>query len=146
MDLRDLLKEGAEIIYENSDDSTSSLDIESIIDALENLLSNGSGSIDLGGILASLSKNGLGEIVGSWLANGNNKSISSEQIINLLGSDKIENFAKELGLTQESAANALAQAVPHMIDRTTSGEGSIVDEMIGGSTTGSMETLSKMFR
>ena len=145
MDLRELLKVGAEIIQGNSDDSTSGLDMGDIINALENLLSNGKGSIDLGGILASLTKNGLGEIVGSWLGNGTNKSISFEQIIDLLGSDKIAAFAEELGLTHKSAAHALAEAVPPMVDQATSGEGSILDEMLGGSTD-SMEMLSKMFR
>jgi len=146
LELRDLLKMGADIMHESSDSSTSGLDTENIIDALENMLSNGNGSIDLGGILASLSKNGLGEIVGSWLGNGTNKAISTEQIVDLLGSDKTAKFAEELGLTQQSAANALAEALPLMVDRTTSGEGSIVDEMMGGSTGSSMETLSKMFR
>jgi uncharacterized protein YidB (DUF937 family) len=145
MDLRDLFKIGAEIIQGNSDDTTSGLDIADIINALENLLSNGNGSIDLAGILTSLSKNGLGEIVGSWLGNGSNKSISSEQTIDLLGSDKITAFATELGLADKSAAYALSEAVPPMVDRATSGEGSILDEMMGGSTD-SMEMLSKMFR
>jgi len=145
MELRDLLKIGAEIIHGNSDDSTSGLDIGNIINALENILSNGKGSIDLGGILASLTKNGLGEIVGSWLGNGTNKSISLEQIIELLGSDKIAAFAEELGLTHKSAASALAEAVPPMVDQATSGEGSILNEMMGGSTD-PMEMLSKMFR
>jgi uncharacterized protein YidB (DUF937 family) len=145
MDLRDLFKIGAEIMQKNSDEAISGLDIADIINALENLLSNGNGSIDLAGILASLSKNGLGEIVGSWLGNGTNKSISVEQIIELLGSDKITAFAKELGLTDKSAAHALAEAVPPMVDRATSGEGSILDEMMGGAAD-PREMLSKMFR
>ncbi len=146
MELRDLFKIGADIMHSNSDDSTSGLDTNNIIDALESILSNGNGSIDLGGILASLSKNGLGEIVGSWLGNGTNKVISTEQIVDLLGSEKTERFAEELGLTQQSAVNALAEVLPPMVDRATSGEGSIVDEMMSGSTGSSMETLSKMFR
>jgi len=95
-----------------------------------------------------LSQNGLGEIVGSWLGNGENKSISADQITDLLGSDKISEFASQLGLSDESAKGALADALPQVVDQATSGEGTIMDEMLAqvGGPQGAMDMLSKMFR
>jgi len=145
MDLMDLLKVGASLIQGNSDDATTGLDINDITNALNGLVGNGQGGLNLLPFVSGLSENGLGEIVGSWLGNGENKSISIEQITNLLGSDKISAFASQLGLSQKSAAGALADALPQVVDQATSGGNSIVDEMMGGPG-GAMDMLGKMFR
>lgn len=148
MELMDLLKTGASMIQSNSDDATTGLDVDNIAKALYHLVGNGSGGLDLVKFVGGLSQNGLGEIVGSWLGNGENKSISIEQIITLLGSDNVAAFASELGISQESAANALAETVPQVVDQATRGESTIMDEMLGqvGGPSGAMEMLGKMFR
>ena len=148
MELMDLLKTGASMIQGNSDDATTGLDTNDIAKALDHLVGNGAGGLDLVKFVGGLSQNGLGEIVGSWLGNGENKSISIEQITTLLGSDNVASFASELGLSQESAANALAEAVPQIVDQATAGEGTIMDEMLSnaGGPNGAMDMLGKMFR
>ncbi len=148
MELMDLLKVGGSLIQGNSDDATTSLDVDDIAKALNNLVGNGQGGLNLVTFVGGLSQNGLGEIVGSWLGNGENKSISIEQITTLLSSDKVSDFASELGLSQESAAGALADALPQVVDQATRGEGTIMDEMLGqvGGPSGAMEMLGKMFR
>lgn len=148
MELIDLLKAGALIIQGNGDDATTGLEADDIANALNNLIGNGYGGLDLVKFVGGLSQNGLGEIVGSWLANGENKAISLEQITTLLGSDNVASFATELGISQESAANALAEAVPQVVDQATRGEGTIMDEMLSntGGPNGAMEMLGKMFR
>lgn len=144
----DLLKVGASMIQGNSDDATTGLDIDDIAKALDGLVGNGQGGLNLVTFVSGLSGNGLGEIVGSWLGNGENKVISTEQITTLLSADKITAFASELGLSQESASSALAEAVPQIVDKATAGEGSIMDEMLAqaGGPQGAMEMLGKMFR
>lgn len=144
----DLLKVGASMIQSNGDDATKGLDIDDISNALNNLVGNGQGGLNLVTFVSGLSQNGLGEIVGSWLGNGENKSISIEQVTTLLGSDKIASFASELGLSQESAARALADALPQIVDKATAGEGTIMDEMLAqvGGPSGAMDMLGKMFR
>jgi len=144
MDLNDLFKMGAELIQHNSDDATTGLDLGDIAGAIGGLLQNSEGGIDLSSIMASLSGNGLGEIVGSWLGNGENKAIDPAQIADLLGSEKISQFAQQLGLNEGSAMQALADALPDVIDQATSGEGSIVEQMLGGSGS-PMDMLGKMF-
>jgi uncharacterized protein YidB (DUF937 family) len=148
MELMDLLKAGASVIKNNGDDATKGLDIDDIANALNKLVGNGQGGIDLVKFVGGLSQNGLGEIVGSWLGNGENKSISIEQITTLLGADNIAAFASQLGLSQESAAGALTDAVPQVVDKATAGEGTIMDEMLAqaGGPGGAMDMLGKMFR
>jgi uncharacterized protein YidB (DUF937 family) len=148
MELTDLFKVAASMIQGNGDDATSGLDVDDIANALNNLVGNGQGGLNLVTFVGGLSQNGLGEIVGSWLGNGENKSISIEQVTTLLGSDKVASFAAELGLSQESAAGALADAVPQVVDQATRGEGTIMDEMLAnaGGPNGAMDMLGKMFR
>ena len=148
MDLMDLLKVGGSLIQGNSDDATTGLDTGDIANALNGLVGNGQGGLDLGALVGGLSQNGLGEIVGSWLGNGANKSISADQITDLLGSDKISKFASRLGLSEKSAKGALADALPQVVDKATSGEGTIMDEMLAqvGGSQGAMDMLGKMFR
>jgi len=147
MDLMDLLKIGGSLIQSNSDDATTGLDVGDIANALSGLLGNSEGGLDLGALVGGLSQNGLGEIVGSWLGNGENASISMSQITDLLGSDKISEFASQLGLSEESAAGALADALPQVVDQATTGDNSIVEEMLAkvGGPKGAMDMLGKMF-
>lgn len=147
MELMDLLKMGASLIQGNSDDATTRLDTDALANALSGLIGNGKGGLDLGALVGGLSQNGLGEIVGSWLGNGENASISMDQITDLLGSDKISEFASSLGLSEESAKGALADALPQVVDQATSGEGTVMDEMLAqvGGPKGAMDMLGKMF-
>ncbi|SFV67051.1 Bll5166 protein [hydrothermal vent metagenome] len=149
MDLTDLLQMGAKAIQGNSDDATTELDIGSIGDALGNLLGGGAdGGLDLSQLVSGLSENGLGATVSSWLGSGENEPISIDSITDLLGSDKISEFANSLGLSEESAKGALADALPNIVDKATSGEDSIIGNMLSGvgGVDGAMDMLGKMFR
>ena len=149
MDLTELLKMGAGMIQNNSDDATTGLDGDAISNALGSLLGGGAdGGLDLGSLVSGLSENGLGSIVGSWLGSGDNESISLDSITDLLGADKISEFASSLGLSEESAKGALADALPNVIDQATQGEGSLVEDLLSkvGGAEGAMGMLGKMFR
>ena len=148
MDLTELLKMGADIIQGNSDDATTGLDSDSITNALGSLL-GGENGLDLSSIVSNMTNGeGLSEIVGSWLGNGENKPISMDSITDLLGTDKISEFASNLGLSEESAKGALAVALPNLVDQATSGDNSLVDSMLEkiGGAEGAMDMLGKMFR
>jgi len=149
MDLTELLKMGAGMIQGNSDDATTGLDTDVISNALGNLLGGGAdGGLDLGSLVSGLSENGLGSIVGSWLGSGDNESISLDSITDLLGADKISEFASSLGLSEDSAKGALADALPNVIDKATEGEGSLVEDLLAqvGGVDGAMGMLGKMFK
>ena len=148
MDLTDLLKMGASVIQGNSDDATTGLDVDMLSNALGTLLGGSDGGIDLGSLVSGLSENGLGSIVGSWLGSGENESISMDSITDLLGADKISEFASSLGLSEESAKGALADALPNIVDKASEGEGSLVEELLSniGGVEGAMGMLGKMFK
>jgi len=149
MDLTDLFKMGASLIQNSGDSSTTGLDSNDITRALGNLLGGGdNGGIDLSSLVSNLSENGLGEVVGSWLGSGENMPISVDSITDLLGSDKISEFASSLGLSEDSAKGAIADALPNVVDQATSGENSIINDMLDkvGGVNGAMDMLGKMFR
>jgi len=147
MDLSTILNMGANLIQNNSDDATTGLDIDSISSALGNLI-GGENGIDLSNIVSGLSENGLGDIVASWLGNGENLPISAESITDLLGADKVSEFAQNLGISEESAQNAIADALPNLVDQATSGENSLVDDLLSqvGGVSGAMDMIGKMFK
>lgn len=148
MDLMDLLKVGGSLIQGNSDDATTGLDVGDIASSLGGLLGNSEGGLDLSSLVSGLGSNGLGEIVGSWLGGGENASISPDQVTDLLGADKISEFASSLGLSVDSAKTALADALPQVVDQATSGEGSMVEDLLAqvGGASGAMDMLGKMFK
>lgn len=148
MGLTDLLEEGAVLIKGNSDEATNNLDTNSIIEGLGNLLGDGQGGLDLRTFVSGLSVGGLGAIASSWLGSGENSPISSEQISELFGAEKISEFASTLGVSVDSASGALSDSIPQIVDKFTAGEGSIVDQMLDkvGGSSGAMDMLSKMFR
>lgn len=145
MELKDFLRHGASLIEANDDETTTGLDIDKISEALNDIIMNKDGSLDLATIVGNLSKNGLGEIVGSWLTAGKNLEISTDQILELLGEDKISKFAQSLDISMQSAKKALSDSLPIIVDMATSEEHSMIDQMVGGGGH-VLETLSKMFR
>ncbi len=136
----DLMKLGTQLILSKLGGGTSE---SGVISALTSLLGGGgnsNGGIDLGSLVSGmLNKNdgdtnnsggGLSDIIGSWLGDGENESVSGSQIKDMLGGDKISEFANNLGIDEDTAADSLAEAVPQMVDKGSSG-GSLLDA-VGG--------------
>ena len=130
MDISDILKIGAQVFQSNTDSSTDGLDLGDISSALSSLLGGSQGGIDLGGIVSRLQEGGLASIAASWLGDGANDGISTDQVKNLLGQEKIDAFSTQLGVSQENALNGLAAALPSVVDKSSSG-GSILDSLGG---------------
>jgi len=86
--------------------------------------SGGSG-IDLGSLLGNLKDQG-----DSWLGDGDNADISTEQIESMLGSDKIQEAASQLGADQSELLDGLRNMIPQVVDKSSSG-GSLLDS-VGG--------------
>lgn len=152
MELMDLLNLGAKVIQGNSDDATTGIDVGSIASALGSVLGNGSEEahetkgLDISSIIAALASSGaLQKIVTSWVGSGENEAISGDQVTELLGSDKVKEFASQLGLSEDSAKGALADALPQIIDKATKGDSSLASnllEQVGG-VDGAMDMLGK---
>ena len=90
---------------------------------------------------------GLGEIAASWLGKGENKPLAPDAVSGIVGLDKLREFASQLGLSEESAKTAIADALPQIIDKA-SPEGSLLDTLadnFGGSGLGGIFDAAKKF-
>ncbi len=63
----------------------------------------------LKGLIQRFHENGAGDIVSSWVGNGENKPISSD---NLLGSDAVSQVAQKAGLSGDQLSGMLAMVLP----------------------------------
>ena len=73
----------------------------------------------LGGLLEQFQRGGLGDVASSWVSTGQNMPISADQLSNVLGSDVIGQLARSAGMDQGTAAGALTQNLPQLIDGLT---------------------------
>ncbi len=89
--------------------------------------------IDLGSLVGNLQNSGLGDIAQSWLGDGDNAEISTSQLTDLLGSDKLKEAASQLGASENDLLSGLQSMIPQMVDKSSSG-GNLLDSVggIGG--------------
>jgi uncharacterized protein YidB (DUF937 family) len=97
------------------------------------------GSGGLAGLVSAFDKNGLGNVMSSWVGTGKNASIGADQIANVLGKDTVSQFASKAGIGLADAGPALAAVLPSLIDQLTP-QGKVPD---GSSLEGALAQLSK---
>lgn len=73
----------------------------------------------LQGLIQSFQQGGLGDIVNSWVSQGQNLPISAEQIQAVLGGGKLQDIASQLGVSTEQASGGLADLLPQLVDKLT---------------------------
>ena len=73
----------------------------------------------LEGLIRSFQQGGLGEIVNSWVAKGQNLPVSGEQIESVLGGSVLQDLAAQLGVSPQQASGSLADVLPQLIDQMT---------------------------
>jgi uncharacterized protein YidB (DUF937 family) len=71
----------------------------------------------LGGLLQQLQQGGLGGQVASWLGNGANLPVSPDQLRNALGSEHLQQLARQAGVPVDQLLAMLAQHLPQTVDR-----------------------------
>ena len=120
----DLLKMGKDLLSDKMGGDSSG-----IMEALTGITS-GNG-LDLGGIAEKLKAGGLADQVSSWMGDGENESVSGDQITNALGAEKVNEMATKMGVDSSTAADKLSQAMPALMDKMSSG-GSLLDGLGGG--------------
>ncbi len=124
----DIIKIGTDILANLLGDS---VDRDQIANALTGLLGDGKGGIDLAALAGKMASSGdLSSVLGSWLGDGDNSGISPDSIAALLGNANIADFASKLGIDASTAASGLAEALPQMMDKSSSA-GSLLDS-VGG--------------
>ena len=80
------------------------------------------GSVLSGGLndlLKQLQQNGQGDVAKSWVGNGPNHAISSQDLAQALGGDQINNLAAHTGLSHEDLLAGLSQYLPEAVNQLT---------------------------
>ena len=124
----DLLQMGAQILSQQMGGNANS---DSLQNVLGSLIGDGD-SMDIASLVAKMQggSGGLGEIVQSWLGDGENAAISPSQLQDVIDSDSLQQSASQLGTDQDSLLEMLSSAVPQMVDNGSKG-GSLLDSLGG---------------
>jgi uncharacterized protein YidB (DUF937 family) len=138
MDIQQIIAIGAQAFMQKSG---SNADEGTVVSALTGLL-GGSDGLDIGDLISKFQGGGMADLVSSWLGDGSNQSIAPSQVVDMLGGDKVSAFASQLGMSPDQAAGGLADAIPQMIDKASSG-GALLDSL--GGIGGVMDMAGKLF-
>jgi uncharacterized protein YidB (DUF937 family) len=108
-----------------------------LMQALTGLLGQNSSVGGLAGLVQTFQKNGLGEIVNSWVGTGKNLPVTPQQIQQGLGGDLLKQLAAKAGISTEAAGTQLAGLLPDLVDKLTP---------TGKIEAGGLDQLLKMFQ
>lgn len=93
---------------------------DSNLDAISGLLTSLFKQVGgLPGLIQKFQKNDLGEIIRSWMNEGEKLPISSEQLRQVLGSDLVENLAEKASLDTTVFDGLLTRGLPKIISALT---------------------------
>lgn len=73
----------------------------------------------LGGILQQLEQAGLGNVVQSWIGNGQNQPVSPQQLHSALGNDQVQDMANQAGMAPGDLLAQLSHFLPQVVDGMT---------------------------
>jgi uncharacterized protein YidB (DUF937 family) len=108
-----------------------------LLQAVVGMLSQNSSSGGLAGLVQTLQKNGLTDIVNSWVGTGQNLPVSAQQIKQGLGGDLLNQLASKAGLSPDAASSQLANLLPGLVDKLTPN---------GKIEAGGLDQLMKLFQ
>ncbi|HEX6724664.1 MAG TPA: YidB family protein, partial [Gaiella sp.] len=93
------------------------------------------GNLLKGGGLSKLVQNaqasGLSAQADSWVGTGDNQSISGQEIRGVIGDDAVRQVAEQAGISEDEAADVLAQVVPQVVSGLTPGGQVPSDDELG---------------
>ena len=73
----------------------------------------------ISGLVSAFQKNGLGDVVASWISNNTNLPISAEQVQSVLGQGPLQDLASKMGLSSGDVASTLSENLPGLVDQLT---------------------------
>jgi uncharacterized protein YidB (DUF937 family) len=92
------------------------------------------------GVLEMFKEKGYTEHVNSWVGNGQNLPISSEQVTNVLGHGELSQMAAKFGITPGDLSSKIAQHLPTVVDKLTP------NGQVNDSTGNLLSTVMGMFK
>jgi uncharacterized protein YidB (DUF937 family) len=73
----------------------------------------------LQGVVDQFIQSGMAQQAQSWIGSGANMPISAQQLVQALGSGRLEALAQQFGVPAGTAAGGLAALLPQLIDHVT---------------------------
>ena len=73
----------------------------------------------IGGLQQMFQQGGLGNIISSWLGNGQNLPVSASQLQNVLHSGALQQAAQQHGIDPTQLTNMMSTLLPHLVDKLT---------------------------
>ena len=109
-----LLEEVKEVVEQHPE--TNDQQHRSLVQTAIDMFGNHAGLSDL---VKNAEAQGIGHIVQSWVSNGSNQPIAPPQVQNIVGQDRINQFANRAGIPPAIANAALARILPAVVDKLT---------------------------
>ncbi|KFD17129.1 MULTISPECIES: YidB family protein [Tatumella] len=91
-------------------------------------------------LIQKFQQGGLGEILSTWLSNGANQSVSSDDIKSALSSQDLESLAGKLGTDVDGASGVLSKILPELMDKI-SPQGEVHPEATGTNSSPDLGSL-----
>ena len=127
-----LIKMAAELFMKHMS-GDQNLDLAQVMKAFQGLLPMEQGQLNMGALVAQFSQGGMDNLVQSFLGDGQNMNMTATQIMSVLGGDNVGNFAQELNMEPNNAADTLSEVIPQLIDKNSQGGalGSLASNIMG---------------
>jgi len=77
------------------------------------------GANGLQGLMSQLTQNGMAEQAQSWVQQGQNQTVSGEEIRQAMDPAVLNQIAQQADMTPEQASNTVAQVLPEMVNKVT---------------------------
>jgi uncharacterized protein YidB (DUF937 family) len=100
----------------------------------------------LNGLMQQFREKGAGDIINSWVSNGENQAISPDTLHHVLGSEAVGNLAAKAGVQPDQVTGLLAQVLPHVVNTATpQGEVPADGKLNAESVLGALGGLASLF-
>jgi len=73
----------------------------------------------LNGLIQRFQEKGLGDVVSSWISNGENQPIAPDALHSVLGSQAVTDLAAKAGVQPDQVTGLLSQLLPHVVNAAT---------------------------
>jgi uncharacterized protein YidB (DUF937 family) len=71
------------------------------------------------GLAQQFQQKGLDGVISGWIGNGANPPITGDQIVQVLGPDKITEIASKVGLNEQEVSEGISKLMPLMVNHLT---------------------------
>jgi uncharacterized protein YidB (DUF937 family) len=71
------------------------------------------------GLTQQFEQKGMGGVIAGWIGTGPNPGVTGDQIVQVLGQDRVQAIAARAGLTPEQVSEGVSKLLPLVVDHLT---------------------------